>query len=353
MTSNGKHPDDSFWKAHPQSIFLVVLFVVVFLITRLTLRPINYIDYIVFTGGLDKLFHGSSPYTFAGYLVPPWTIFITLPLAYQPLETWLALSVAIFVVLVFDTPVFQRNAPAGLLLLIHPIFITLIASSNPEWILVGPGLWLLDHFPRGWGRGLAWVFLTTKPQTTIVLLIFEGIVALRQRDWKAIGIAAVIAIGTFIIFPQPIEPLLKPHDWSASVIAHYGLIGAIAVTALILVLRRHNLRDYKTLGIFLSPVWTPYNLQYNYVVVLYTMRHAGWIRNIIYLIAGIALALVFWQEYHVAEHVGILGMLLLAVIFAPSSKQTHATNLPALNKSKTGFEAADSASVIVDQNQIA
>src|SRR5260221_2698492 len=314
MTSNAIYNNGAFWKKHRQAIFLIVLFIVIFIVVRLTLHPINNVDYIVFTGGLDKLFHGSSPYTFAGYLVPPWTIFITLPLAYQALATWLALTVALFVTMIFDAPTLRRSTPAGLLLLIHPIFITLIASSNPEWLLIGPGFWLLDHFPRGWGRGLAWVFLTTKPQTTIVLLIFEGIMALRQRDWKAIGIAAAIAVGTFLIFPQPIEPLLKPHDWSASVIAHYGLIGAIVVTVLILAIRRHDLKDYKTLGIFLSPVWTPYNLQYNYVSVLYTMRHAGWIRNTIYLIGGLVLAALFWKDYHVADHVAILGILLLAVL---------------------------------------
>jgi hypothetical protein len=42
-----------------------------------------------------------------------------------------------------------------LLLLLNPIFITLLASSNAEWLWVGPGLWLLYRTPKGWARGLA------------------------------------------------------------------------------------------------------------------------------------------------------------------------------------------------------
>ncbi len=103
--------------------------------------------------------------------------------------------------------------------------------------------------------------------------------------------------------------------WAAASLLAFGL-----VTAIILIVRRHRLADTKTLGILLSPVWTPYLLQYSYVSTAFTLRKAGFLRNLIYVTACIALAVITWQGYHVAEHVGALGMLLLAALLAPADK---------------------------------
>jgi hypothetical protein len=303
--------------------FLLAVFAAVFVGARLVIHPINNIDYIVHVVGLQNFWSGKTPYNMPGYLLPPWSIFFIAPLVNQPLETWLALTVAFLVVGIIDL-----GTPAGLLLLAHPVFILLLASSNPEWIFLGPGLWLLYRTPRGWGRGLAWLLLTAKPQTTFILLLFDGVQALRSRDWKAIGLAAFVAIITTILFFPPIEGLMKPHDWSASVLSNYGVLGAALATVVILAVRRYRLKDYKTLGLLLAPVWTPYTLQYNYTAVIFTMRSAGWLRNIIFLLASYGLAYLYWRDFHVAEQVGALGMLLLAAILAPA----YPTQMPLYTK---------------------
>jgi hypothetical protein len=298
----------------------MAIFVVVFITTRLVIRPLNSLDYEIHIAGLQALWQGQSPYTITGYYDPPWSIFILAPLAYQPLETWLSLTIALYTVLTLDL-----GKPIGLIQLLHPIFFTLIASSNPEIIFVAPGLLLLYHTPRGWGRGLAWVFLACKPQTTFLLLIFDGLHALWKRDWRAIVLAPAIGLGSWALFPEYWGQFSQrlTIEWSATVMFHYGVIGAVLVTLFVIIVRRKRLRDYKTLGLLFAPVWSPYLLQYGYIGVLFTMRGAHWLWQIVYLIAGIALAALFWQEYHIAEQFATLGFVLLAAIFAPDYERSQ------------------------------
>jgi hypothetical protein len=316
MTASLNKPidtDTEYEQRRRRMIFLIALFIVLFFSVRLVIRPINSVDYAAYANGLKALWQGQSPYTSSGNLMPPWAMGFLSPLVEQPLETWLALSVTLFVVMILDL-----GHPSGLLLLLSPVLLTLIASSNPEWLLVGPGIWLLYRTPKGWGRGLAWLLLACKPQSTIVLLILEGIDALRTRDWKAFTLAGAVAVASMLLLPLPFERLLKPHDWSASVMRHYGLVGAIIGTVIILAVRWKRRMDYKTLGLLLTPVWTPYNLQYNYMSVIFTMRGAGWLRNLIYAVVSFGLAYLFWRDFHVAEEWGAWGMLLLAAILAPA-----------------------------------
>jgi hypothetical protein len=303
---------ESVWERYKRIFFLIALFVTLFVSTRIVIRPINTSDFDTYSAAVKAVWRGQSPYVMDQYMMPPWAALVLAPLANQPLETWLALSVALFV-----TAIIAIGSPAGLLLLLHPIFITLIASSNPEWLLVGSGLWLLSDRPRGWRRGVAWLLLSCKPQSTIGLLIFDGWNALKTRDWWAFIVSGAVAITTLIIFPMPFQRLLIPHDWSSSILAHYGLIGAILVTIAILIIRRHQLADTHTLGILLTPVWVPYTLEYNYMAVIFTMRSAGWLRTSLYVGLSLGLMYLFWRDYHVAEQIGAAGMVLLAALLAP------------------------------------
>ncbi len=317
----------SYWEKRKRGLFNAALFLTLFICVRAFIRPINSVDYDVRRRALNAFWSGHSPYTVQGYYEPPWTIFIIAPLVNQPVETWLALSVALFV-----TSALDLGKPSALVLLAHPIFLTLIVSSNPEWIYIGPGLWLLYRTPKGLGRGLAWLFLTCKPQTTALLLLVDGWNALRERDWRAIGLAATIAAISAALYPQFLTALAERLDinWSASAIYHYGIPGAALVTIFIVAVRLRRLDDRRTLGILLSPVWAPYILHYGCTAVLWTLRGAGWVRNIAYVAASIGLAAVFWRDYHVAEQVGILGMILLAALMAPAyqgESQTEVTSL--------------------------
>src|ERR1041385_7416891 len=121
---------------HP--LWLAAIFIAIFLVAKLLVHPVNQLDYYTFTRGIHAAWEGNSPYSVIGYFMPPWSVLFLSPFASQPVETWLALDIAIFATAILDL-----GTPAGLLLLLHPGFITLFASSNAEWLLVGPGLWLL------------------------------------------------------------------------------------------------------------------------------------------------------------------------------------------------------------------
>lgn len=293
-------------------LFMLVTLVVVFLAARIAIRAINNNDYLIYSAALNAVLNNQNPYLVQGYFTPPWTLFVLMPLAGQPIETWLALTVALFVVFVLDV-----GQPTALIQLVHPVFITLIASSNPDWILTGTGLWLLSRWPQGWGRGLAWIFLASKPQTNLLLLVFDGLVAIRDRDWKAVLLAGSVAVTAILVIPPDLSILNASHPWSLSVYWHYGVSGAALMTVLIIVLRWTRRRDYKTLGLLLTHVWTPFSLQYHYVVFLFAMRNAGLLRNVLYLAVGFGLALLTWQNYKTIEHLGMAAMLVLTAVMAP------------------------------------
>ncbi len=294
--------------------FIAALFIVVFFAVRIAIPTWNTTDYDNYTGALRTFLNGGSPYQFDYYYLPPWAAFILAPIAQQPLATWLALYVAIFVAAMIDL-----GELSALLLILTPTFFALIFSSNPEWLFVGTGLWLIYRLPRGWGRGLAWLLLTCKPQTTVLFLLFDGIDALRQRDWKAIGLAAFVSIGTTALYPDFLFRLSRPVLlWSMGLYVNYGLVAAIAATIGILLLRRRSrLPDLKTLGLLLMPIWAPDLVEYSYLGVVFTMRKAGWIRNSFYIIGCLVLAYRFWRDFHIAEPIGALGMVLLAALLAP------------------------------------
>src|SRR5262249_13757803 len=222
----------SWIEAHKRSLFVAALFIVIFLAVRFTIQAKNDTDYAMHMRSIQAFWNGQSPYSIGGYFLPPWDIFFLAPLVNQPVETWLALEVAIFAAMVVDL-----GSPFGLLMLLHPIFITLIVSSNPEWLFVGTGLWLLYRAPKGWGRGLAWLLLASKPQSTFLLLLPDGIEALRGRDWKAMSLSAAVLVTSWILVPGFLSPnyfkTVGQADYSTSVIYHYGPLIALIVAAII------------------------------------------------------------------------------------------------------------------------
>src|SRR5258708_6644915 len=178
QTLENEIPSNDFWSSHKRSLFTIVLFIVIFFVARAFIQPINDHDYTTAVDSVQSFLNGKSPYAPGHFNMPPWSIFFLVPLAYQPIQSWLALNIALFVAINFDL-----GKPSALLLLVHPIFITLFAAANPEWLVVGSGLWLLYRTEKGVGRGMAWLLLACKPQTTFILLVIDGWKAYRERDW--------------------------------------------------------------------------------------------------------------------------------------------------------------------------
>lgn len=330
-TTEATEPE-GFLATHKHTLFVIAVFVVVFVSARLAIHPINDSDYRSHIEALRIFLNGHSPYLSVAWYYPPWSLFILAPLAQQPIETWLALTIALFVATVFD-----MGKPSGLLLLAHPVFIALVASSNAEWIFLGPGFLLLHHMPKGWGRGLAWLFLTCKPQSSALFLLVDGWQAVRERDWKAIGLAAGVAFSMILMYPDLFRSWSSPFTWSGTVLSNFGIIGSILVTIVIVAIRWKRLGDRKTLAILLAPVWSLYMIEYSYMATVFTLRSAGWLRVLIYVAASIGLAALFWQNYHAAEQYGLLGMVLLAAILAPTYLPKDSGLKPALATTNAGL----------------
>jgi hypothetical protein len=311
--------------------FIAALFVIVFTVVRLFVPPVNNFDYTVIVNAVDAARQGRSPYDIFAFLTPPWSMFVYYPLAAQSLSTWLALNAAIFVAAAFDI-----GKPSALILLAHPIFITLMVSSNPEWLLIGSGLWLLYRAPKGWLRGVAWLLLSCKMHTLFFLLI-DGYRAFRARDWRAFLVSSVVILISLAMFPDIYKIIGRWPGWSLTVIYHLGLGGALTMTLLILLLRWRRWGNGKTIGLMLGPIWAPYMVQYGLLAVVFTMRHAGWLANLVFVALSIGLTALFWQQVGNVDHIAIMGMLALAALLAPlppdekrtSERSTPVPDLPA------------------------
>lgn len=307
-----------------RALFILAVFIITFLTARLVIQPINTTDFDVHIRGLTAFWQGQNPYA-ADYVTPPWSLLLLTPLMQQPLQTWLALSITLFVCMIIDL-----GRPAGFVTLIHPVIMTLIASANPEWIYIGTGLWIIHRFPNGWGRGVGWLFLTCKPQTAFLFLLVDGVMALRERDWRAVVISGAVAVGSVLLVPDYLNFLqTRLHMlWSVSVMYHLGVVGAVVVTVIILVLRAKRVGDLKTLALLLAPVWTPYIQVYSYMAVLFTMRRVGWAGQVLFFAVSLAAVWAFWQSKGALEYVPPLIFVLMASLLAPDYRRALSSALP-------------------------
>jgi hypothetical protein len=237
----------------PKRYHRLLLFVIVFIGARLIVPPINNTDYLVSISALRSVIIGQTTYG-SGYLMPPWSFIFLLPISGQIINVWLALTIALFTAAIVDL-----GGWSALPLLLHPGLITMVASSNPEWLLVGSGLWLYYRGGnRGWKRGLAWLLLSCKPQTTFIFLIFDGISAFRQRDWRAFTLSGSVVVVMLALFPTYLPNFNPDVGAGATIFYAYGVPSALLATLIVLAIRWTRRSDWATIGLLLAPIWAPY-----------------------------------------------------------------------------------------------
>ena len=292
---------------------IAIIFILIFVSALVAFKPINNTDYLTNIEALHNVTRGIDPYFGHFLVIPPWAFILMLPISTQPLNVWLALTIALFVTMVIDL-----GSWSALWLMLSPAFLALVASSNVEWIMIGSGLWLSYRSGnRGYARGVAWLLLTCKPQTTFIFLIFDGIRAVHQRDWRAFAVSGTVAGICLAIWPGFLNNMGVFQMFSVSTVYYYGVPGALLATLFIVAVRWSRRSDWRTLGLLLAPLWTPYMLEYSLLASAFTVRRGGWLRIILYVVGSLAAAGRFWQQYHVAEPAGALAMVLLAAVLAP------------------------------------
>jgi len=299
-----------------RTIALAVVFVVSMAGALAFVKPINTFDFDNISHGMGYLLRGTNPYWSLDkyqFYFPPWSVVFLWPLAFLNVGWMVALDVAIWIIYVL-----ARGKPTALLLLIHPLFILLIASGNSEIVGLVFGIWLVQSNLKGWPRGVALLLLTIKFQTVFLLILLEGVRILLDRDWQAVAVIGAVAIPTIVIFPQWIPNyFVNPAGawgYPFSVIGTGGVLAALAFTALILLVMRRRLDEWRTMAIFLSLVWTPYVLPFSFIAIFIPLARAKWWRVLAFLGGSIALLPFFFQKFHYLEREGTILMLALALL---------------------------------------
>ncbi len=338
-------------------LFLAVVFITSLLTAYALLRPINDLDWVRTVQQIRNMWRGVNPYcdphcAFHDFdpdlpadenavsvkVYSPWVMFYLGILQFASTRVLVALNAALWVTFMLDI-----GRPAALILILHPAFLMLWASSNAEFVINGVGLWLILRGVRGWRRGVTLMLLATKPQILPLVLLLEGFRMLWERDWEALGVMSLIGIVSVALYPAWLTDTvpallgftdsLSPEEQAGlgelftypfSVVGAWGIPAALGVTALILVLMRRRLTEWRMLAVMLGFVWTPHLSLYDYALLLIFFRKTpGW-RVGLYLALSLATLPFLFREYHQYERYGVLLFLLLAAaLTTPDADQTE------------------------------
>jgi|GEM_PF-3912210 len=126
----------------------------------------------------------------------------------------------------------------NLLIVFHPALLFAIGTANVVGITTSIGLLLVLMRQKGVLRALAWTYLAIRPQDAILVLLIDGVLALRERDWRAIG-WALLFVSPSIIFGYlwlGSIPLGDggPLDYTLSPRIEWGILPAILILSVAL-----------------------------------------------------------------------------------------------------------------------
>jgi hypothetical protein len=336
-------------------LFLACVFAVTLVLTYIVLQPINHDDWIRTVQQIRYLWRGENPYcdpycegltvdpdlalhgAYPGTIpYSPWYMFFFGVLYYATARLVVALNVAFWCVIILDS----GRLPA-LALVLHPTFLMLWASANIDFLINGVGLWLILRGSRGWRRGMALMLIAIKPQVLPLVLVLEGVRTLWERDWEAVVTMTVMASISIALYPTWLTETLRTYfgaldgsgvatetrtlsGYSFSVFGAWGVLPAAAITAVVLVLMRRRLTEWRALTVLLGLVWTPYVNPYSFAMVLLLFRKESAWRVAVYLALSIAMLPVLFAEFHQYERYGTLVFLLLAAaLTTPDHDQTE------------------------------
>lgn len=294
---------------------------------------VNNTDNRVQVMAIEATLRGESPYDVQGFFGPPHGLLLM-----SPFVLWGA-RVAAFINLLFILLIMtsRKNWGTAIILLTSPPLLFVAASANISGIVTGLGLVLLLTRQRGVVRGIAWAYLTIRPQDALLLGMLDGFLALRQRDWTAIITATVLMLPTFIFLPLWLEalPSEPPLSYTFSIVYNYGWIKAILLFALISLIRIINLRPLRwrnlseisyeeflwllTLAwLFVSPHVVVYML---WISIALPIRHSGIVRVLIFWTGMLFIGATYWTDIWENDRLmqGYLIFLGFCVLLAPRS----------------------------------
>jgi hypothetical protein len=338
-------------RAPTYPLFLAVLFVTSLVMAYIWISPINHYDWITTEQFIRYMTRLKNPYAenlpMDKDLLPygihyqylpysPWTLFYFGIIGYATTRLIVALTIAAWIAMIVDI-----GKPITLILILHPIFLMLWASSNIDLLVNGVGLWLILRGVRGWRLGVTIMLIAIKPQVLPLLLLLEGARLVWERDWEAMLTIAGIFGLSVALFPKWLDwlgtlpssinilhgntiPKNTPCSYSFSVFGAWGMGPALVVSAVILLIMRRRLREWRILAVILGLVWTPYVNPYSFAVLLILFYKTPAWRTLLFWGISIASLFILFTEYHTHERYGVLLFLLLTTILtAPDPEQTE------------------------------
>lgn len=258
----------------------------------------------------------------------------------------------------------KRRGLAALLTLLFvltPPLMFMIAEAGLIGFSTGIGLIFLLAEKRGPLRAYAWAMMMVRPQDNLPVLIWNGIEALRQKDWQAFVLAALIMLPTLVTLEQWLKLLPKdasevPIDpgtfYTLSIPLNSGVPAALVIVTAILLYRLVSVRppragkrlpftlalrrrqDFSRTEItwLIYVVWlmlTPYYLLYViWVVMLPVREYSAW-RTLSLLIGSIVIGYFTFQDYQMPQiYYGALLTALLVVLLTPKPYRADEVSRP-------------------------
>ncbi len=235
------------------SWFITGLNILVAVVIVLTFHVNENDTRVLLTGSL-KIIENNLPYDLnednnskSMFMTPPHISVIGMPFLVFG-KRWSAFWNVLFVLIVLthNEKSFVRLGLKLLFVFTAP-FLILVASTNISGSMVGLGLIGLLSNRGGLVRGASWAFMLLRPQDVWAILIYDGIRALQQRDYKAFITAGLIVLIPLIfawdIFQQWLQAIYypvfigSPVGYSLSLSSTHGLLYAIGFSLIVTLLR--------------------------------------------------------------------------------------------------------------------
>lgn len=322
----------------------------------LTFHVNTYDTYTIRQGSLDIIANEDAYQIQSNgvsiFMTPPHVAIIGLPFIILG-ERWVAFWNVFFILLVLT---YNEKKLYGFLLkllfVVSPPILILVAASNINGFTLGIGLLGLLSNNGKWVRGISWAFLLLRPQDSIGILIYDGIQALRQRDYLAFLTCGVIVVLPIIFsvnifwewaqamyFPLFVDSpvgytlsLQKTHGWMVS-----G--GFLALVIWLRFSRFSRLKGLQLRSIRSLPQIEIYWILFIVVLVIgsYVSYYAIWLVLVILGIYSGLRTLLLWTLFLVigaftmiaptptTYQLGLLTLIILTAIITPRIETNNST----------------------------
>ncbi len=290
---------------------------------------VNDTDNEILNNGIARAWSGENPWEHQNlsdrneFYSPPHALIWLVPFVIWGPHVASALNVFFILLLVtrLDNPPFRW---ANCLLLFNPALLFVIATGNVVGITAGLGLLIIFARQKGWRRGMGWALLALRPQDAFLVVVVDGLLAIRERDWPAIAWGLLFVSPSIIFGPLWLSniPHESPLHYTLATSAAWGWpIGlVVAATALAPILflwlpPREVLKKHWPLVAVLvhNLLITNYISFYMIWLMMLTLREMSSIRAIIhFIVTFIILAMTMTTLDDPNRQAGYVGVVLVS-----------------------------------------